>query len=61
MLMLKMVEDNMKVVIAKTNFELLCDVSLLLALACLLPLLETTHMHSLNSKKKMMSLFAIMW
>jgi hypothetical protein len=34
MLMLKMAKYNMEVVIAKTNFELLCDVSLLLALAC---------------------------
>jgi hypothetical protein len=34
-LMLKIVKDNIEVVIAKTNFELLCDVSLPLALACL--------------------------
>jgi len=61
MLMLKMDEDNMEVVVARTNFKLLCDVSLLLALVCLLLLLETTHMHSSNSKKRRMSLLAIMW
>jgi hypothetical protein len=61
MLMLKMVKYNMEVVIAKSNFELLSNVSLFLALACLLLLLETTHMHSSNSKKRRMSLFAIIW
>jgi hypothetical protein len=28
---------------AQVNFDLLCDVSILLGLACLMPLLETMH------------------
>jgi hypothetical protein len=42
-LMLKIVKDNMEVVIAKTNFELLCDVSLPLALVCLQSFFEIAH------------------
>jgi hypothetical protein len=40
MLVVKMVEDNVSIVIIKTNYELLYDVETLLGLACILPLLE---------------------
>ncbi len=40
MLIVKMVEDNVSIVIVKANYELLYDVETLLGLACVLPLLE---------------------
>ncbi len=40
MLVVKMVEDNVSIVIVKTNHELLYDVETLLGLAFVLPLLE---------------------
>jgi hypothetical protein len=42
-LVAKMVEDNPSLMVAKDNFELLCDVNLLISLSCLLPMLETIH------------------
>jgi len=42
-LVAKMVEDNPSLMVAKVNFELLCDVNLLISLSCLLPMLETIH------------------
>ncbi len=40
MLVVKMVEDNVSIVIVKANYELIYDVETLLGLACVLPLLE---------------------
>ncbi len=40
MLVVKMVEDNVNIVIVKANYELIYDVETLLGLACVLPLLE---------------------
>jgi hypothetical protein len=39
-LVVKMVIDNVNVQITKANYELLCDVKMLLGLACVIPLLE---------------------
>jgi hypothetical protein len=40
MLVVKMVEDNVSIVIVKTNYELFYDVETLLGLAHVLPFLE---------------------
>ncbi len=42
-LIMKMVEDSTIVVIAKVNYEILCDAKTLLDLACVLPLLEVVQ------------------
>jgi len=39
-LVIKMVEDNVIVEIGKTNYELLCDLEMLLGLSCIISLLE---------------------
>ncbi len=42
-LLAKIAENGPFILIAKINYELLCDVNLLIFLACLLPMLETIH------------------
>jgi hypothetical protein len=42
-LLAKMVENGPSLLTVKVNYELLCDVNLLIFLACLLPMLETIH------------------
>jgi hypothetical protein len=42
-LLAKMAKDNPSIMFAKVNFELLCDVNLLIFLCCLLPTLEIIH------------------
>jgi hypothetical protein len=39
-LVIKMVEDNVTLDIGKTNYELMCDLEMLLGLSCIIPLLE---------------------
>jgi hypothetical protein len=39
-LVVKIVEDSVTIDIAKTNYELLCDLETLLGLSCIIPLLE---------------------
>ncbi len=38
-----MVKNNGQIENAKANYELLCDIEMLLGLACILPCLETMH------------------
>jgi hypothetical protein len=38
--MAKMVESCKEVGLAQTNFDLLCDISILIGLACLLPMFK---------------------
>ncbi len=38
-----MVKDSPSIMPTKVNFELLCDINLLIFLSCLLPMLETIH------------------
>ncbi len=42
-LLAKMAENGPSLLTAKVNYELLCDVNLLIFFACLLPMLETIH------------------
>jgi hypothetical protein len=42
-MIMKMSQDNINVVQIKLNLNLLCDLHTLLALSCLLPLLETIN------------------
>jgi hypothetical protein len=39
-LVIKMVEDNVTLDIGKTNYEVMCDLEMLLGLSCIIPLLE---------------------
>jgi hypothetical protein len=39
-LVIKMVEDNVTLDIGKINYELLCDLEMLLGFSCIIPLLE---------------------
>jgi len=53
-LMTKMVKSCEKVTLVQTNFELLCDISILISLTCLLPMCEIAHfliMFSYNKEK----------
>jgi len=42
-LITKMVENNPFFMVARVNFELFCDVNLLISLFCLMPMLEVVH------------------
>jgi hypothetical protein len=53
----KMVEDIPSIMIAKQNFELFCDVNLLISLSYLLPMLETIHVLIKFAPKKKMCLY----
>ncbi len=50
--MVKMVENNGHIEDAKANYELLCDIEILLGLACILPCLETMQGLSKFAKEK---------
>jgi uncharacterized membrane protein len=42
-LIMKMAQENMSIVQARLNLDLICDIHTLLALFCLLPLLEVVN------------------
>ncbi len=50
-LIAKMVEDIPSFMVAKVNFELICDMNLFTSLSYLIPLLETIHV-SIKFKQK---------
>jgi hypothetical protein len=53
LLLAEMAKDNPSIMITNVNFELLCDVNLLISLSCLLPMLETLHVLVKSAQKKM--------
>jgi hypothetical protein len=59
-LMTKMVRSFGKVTLVQTNFELICDISILIGLACLLPMCEIAHFLIMFSYNKEKFLFMIM-
>jgi uncharacterized membrane protein len=42
-LMAKMAKDNTSITSSKVNFDLLCDINLLISLSCLSPMLKIVH------------------
>jgi hypothetical protein len=42
-LLANMAKDNPSIMSTKVNFELLCDINLLIFFSCLLPMLEIVH------------------
>lgn len=42
-LMAKMAKDNPSITSSKVNFDLLCDINLLISVSCSLPMLKIVH------------------